>query len=62
MSGPMSEFKLISGIGRDVEAKLTELSHQGWKPILMSTTAVGVGDRGMLHITMVLELAPGAGK
>jgi hypothetical protein len=57
---PATEYKLIMGTGRQVEAELVQLAMKGWKPILLSSTSTG-GDRPVTQITIVLEHIPGAG-
>jgi hypothetical protein len=50
-----TEYMMLTGIVRDVEAKLITQTRQGWKPILMNTYIVP-GPVPQPQIVMVLEL------
>jgi hypothetical protein len=67
-----SEYKVISGKPNDMDKLLAPLAAQGWKPILMSSSSVGLGDRpspvgglpvhagDVLTVTILLEHVAGS--
>ncbi|MGD0695768.1 MAG: hypothetical protein ABSB82_13025 [Terriglobia bacterium] len=57
-----SEFKIISGDGRNLEKELAPLAAKNWRPILITSAGVSVPPQGVgiVVVTIVLEHLPGS--
>lgn len=52
---PKSEFKLIEGKIVDIKTQLAAAGHEGWRPILMTATAVPSGPVSVPVVFVILE-------
>ncbi len=57
---PITEYKVLSGTTAQLNEQLPENVMQGWKPILMTATAVGTGQGQSAFIAVMLEHSPEA--
>lgn len=61
MEQQQSLYKVVTGSNATVQAELTKLATENWKPILLTSTVNSIVATAQIQITVILERKAAAG-